>query len=204
MSKAKVKSGVPVESKNRVVICEDEALIRIWLRHELEKLGFEVAGEAADGESVIGLVEQTKPDVVLMDIRLPVRDGLSATAEIMKRYPVPIIMLTAYGQDEYVQRALEAGASWYLVKPVQARNIMPAITMALGKFKELDLLRDQVSLLEHSLEQRKLIDRAKGLLMRQLGLDEPGAHQFLQRLSSQQRLPLKEVAQRVIDAKGKF
>jgi response regulator NasT len=134
---------------------------------------------------------------------MPGPDGLAASEVIMRDAPTPIVILTAYADSDSIARALDAGVSYYLVKPIDAGQLEPAILMAEAKFRELMELRGQVASLEDALEQRKILDRAKGILMREMGVDEPGAHQLLQRLSSQMRKPVKDVAAEVIKANGK-
>ena len=186
-------------SEKRILVCEDETILRIWLRQQFKRQGYDVL-EAQDGEAAVAIATSQVVDSIIMDIKMPKRDGLAASADIMRQRPVAIIVLTAYGEAQTVARALEAGVSWYLVKPVEAAQLAPAMVMAQAKFQEMMALRKQVASLEDALALRKLLDKAKGILMRELGLDEAGAHQFLQRLSSQQSLPLKETAERVIVA----
>jgi len=186
-------------SQKRILISEDETILRIWLRQQFKRQGYDVL-EAQDGEAAVAIATSQVVDSIIMDIKMPKRDGLAASADIMRQRPVAIIVLTAYGEAQTVARALEAGVSWYLVKPVEAAQLAPAMVMAQAKFQEMMALRKQVASLEDALALRKLLDKAKGILMRELGLDEAGAHQFLQRLSSQQSLPLKETAERVIVA----
>jgi AmiR/NasT family two-component response regulator len=184
----------------RVLICEDETILRTWLVRSVQQMGHEVVGQARDGEVAQELALSTDPDFILMDIKMPRCDGLTATAEILRHRPVPILILTAYGDGDAVARALEIGVAGYLVKPIDAGQLAPAIALAYAKFNEVHGLRDQVASLQEILEQRKLIERAKGILMRSLRVDEESAHRLMQRLSSLERRALKDVAQGIIDA----
>ncbi len=188
------------ETPLSVLICEDETILRIWLQRELQQRGYRVVGMAQDGLEAIEAAELLEPDLIVMDIKMPRCDGLTASTEIMNRKPTAILILTAYGESETVARALEIGVSGYLVKPVDSSQVGPALAMAHAKFSELMGLRENVASLEEALEQRKLLDRAKGILIRHLGIDEPGAHRLLQQLSNRQRTPLKQVLQGIIEA----
>ncbi|RYG73973.1 response regulator [bacterium] len=184
----------------RVLICEDETILREWLARSVQQMGHEVVGRARDGIAAQELARTMEPDFIIMDIKMPRCDGLTATAEIMRGTPLPILILTAYSDSEAVTRALEAGAAGYLVKPIDTNQLAPAITLAYAKFKEVSNLRHQEAALRETLEQRKIVERAKGLLMRTLQFDEESAHRMLQRLASQQRQPIHEVSKNVIAA----
>ena len=187
-------------SKVRVLICEDEGLTALRLQASVTKLGYEVAGEARDGEEAVAEAARLKPDAILMDIRMPKLDGIAATERIMEARPTAIVMITAYNERELVDAALRAGASGYLVKPVSDEQIEPALKVALARFAELTDLRDEVTDLKEALEARKLVERAKGIFMRRFQLAEDEAYQRLQKMSRDRRQPLKETAQQVIAA----
>jgi response regulator NasT len=187
-------------SKVRVLICEDEGLTALRLQATIKKLGYEVAGEARDGEEAVAAAARLKPDAILMDIRMPKLDGISATEQIMKARPTAIVMITAYNERELVDAALRAGASGYLVKPVSDEQIEPALKVALNRFSELSDLRGELTDLKEALEARKLVERAKGIFMRRFQLAEDEAYQRLQKMSRDRRQPLKDTAQQVIAA----
>lgn len=184
----------------RVLICEDEGLTALRLQTSVAKLGYEVAGEARDGEEAVAEAARLKPDAILMDVRMPKLDGIAATKQIMDMRPTAIVMITAFNDRELVEAALQAGASGYLVKPVSDEQIEPALKVALSRFGELNDLRGELSDLKEALEARKLVERAKGIFMRRLNLPEDQAYQRLQKLSRDRRQPLKETARQVIEA----
>ena len=187
-------------SKVRVLICEDEGLTALRLQASLTKMGYEVVGEARDGEEAVAAAARLKPDAILMDIRMPKQDGIAATQQIMQERPTAIVMITAYNERELVDAALKAGASGYLVKPVSDEQIEPALKVALSRFGELSDLRGELTDLKQALEARKLVERAKGIFMRRFQLAEDEAYQRLQKLSRDRRQSLKETAQQVIAA----
>lgn len=187
-------------SKVRVLICEDEGLTALRLQASVTKLGYEVVGEARDGEEAVATAARLKPDAILMDIRMPKLDGIAATQQIMQNRPTAIVMITAYNERELVDAALRAGASGYLVKPVSDEQIEPALKVALSRFGELSDLRGELTDLKQALEARKLVERAKGIFMRRFQLAEDEAYQRLQKLSRDRRQSLKETAQQVIAA----
>jgi AmiR/NasT family two-component response regulator len=182
------------------LICEDEGLTALRLKKALSGLGYEVVGEAKNGEEAVALAEQLRPDAILMDIRMPKLDGIAATERIMQARPTAIVMITAYNERELVNAALQAGASGYLVKPVSDDQIEPALTVALSRFAELRELRGEVTDLKEALEARKVVERAKGVLMRRLQLAEAEAYQRLQKLSRDRRQSLKQTAEQVLAA----
>jgi response regulator NasT len=186
--------------KARVLICEDEGLTALRLQKALASLGYEVAGEAKDGEAAVALAEQLKPDAILMDIRMPKLDGIAATERIMHARPTAIVMVTAYSERELVDAALNAGASGYLVKPVSDEQIEPALRVALNRFAELSELQGEVSDLKEALEARKVVERAKGILMRRFELSEEEAHRRLQKMSRDRAQSLKKTAEQVLAA----
>jgi response regulator NasT len=186
--------------KPGVLVCEDEGLTALRLKKALANLGYEVVGEAKNGEDAVVLAEQLRPDAILMDIRMPKLDGIAATERIMRARPTAIVMITAYSERELVDAALSAGASGYLVKPVSDEQIEPALRVALNRFSELCDLQDEVADLKEALEVRKLVERAKGILMRRHQLPEDEAHRRLQKLSRDRQQSLKQTAEQVIAA----
>lgn len=183
----------------RVLIAEDEALIRMDLREMLTEEGHEVVGEARDGAEAIALARALRPDVVFMDVKMPRTDGIEAARVITEEHIAPVVMVTAFSQQSYVEGAAEAGALAYLVKPFTKRDILPAMTLAVSRFSEMRALEAEVSELEERLAARKALDRAKGLLMAK-GMTEPEAFRRLQRLAMDKRMTLREVAEAVIVA----
>ncbi|MGK5500876.1 ANTAR domain-containing response regulator, partial [Streptomyces sp. URMC 125] len=166
------RAHVPPET-TRVVIAEDEALIRLDLKEMLEEEGYTVVGEAGDGQRAVDLAREHRPDLVIMDVKMPVLDGISAAEKIAEEAIAPVLMLTAFSQRELVERARDAGAMAYLVKPFSKSDVVPAIEMAVSRFNEMKVLTQEVADLAQRLETRKLVDRAKGLLQTQYGLSEP-------------------------------
>lgn len=187
-------------AKVRILICEDEGLTALRLQASVTKLGYEVVGEARDGEEAVAAAARLKPDAILMDIRMPKMDGIAATEQIMQARPTAIVMITAYNERELVDSALRAGASGYLVKPVSDEQIEPALKVALSRFGELSDLRGELSDLKEALEARKVVERAKGIFMRRFQLAEDEAYQRLQKMSRDRRQSLKETAKQVIAA----
>jgi AmiR/NasT family two-component response regulator len=183
----------------RVVIAEDEALIRMDLAEMLEEEGYAVVGQAGDGETAVKLAAEHRPDLVILDVKMPVLDGISAAERIGAEKIAPVLMLTAFSQRELVERARDAGAMAYLVKPFSKADLVPAIEMATSRYEQLRALETEVADLAQRFETRKLIDRAKGLLQTQLGLTEPEAFRWVQKTSMDRRLTMREVAQAVID-----
>ncbi len=182
----------------RVVIAEDEALIRLDLKEMLEEEGYDVCGEAGDGETAVRLAEELRPDLVILDVKMPVLDGLAAAETIARRRIAPVLILTAFSQQDLVERAREAGAMAYLVKPFQKKDLLPTIEMALSRFGELVGLEAEVGDLQGRLEARKLVERAKGVLMSRQGLSEPEAFRWIQRTSMDRRLTMRAVAELVL------
>ena len=183
----------------RVLLAEDEALIRLDLKEMLEEEGFVVVGEAGDGATAVRLARELKPDLVVLDVKMPVLDGISAAEQIVTARIAPVVILTAFSQRDLVERAREAGAMAYLVKPFQAKDLLPTIEMAISRFAELVALEGEVADLSGRLEARKTIDRAKGILQTEHGLSEPEAFRWVQRASMDQRRSMRSVAQDVID-----
>ena len=178
----------------RVVVAEDEALIRMDLVEMLAEEGYEVVGQAATGEAALTLVRQLAPDVVLLDVRMPVMDGLSAAQAISELGTTAVVMLTAFSQRDLVTRARDAGAAGYLVKPVSAADLIPAIEVALARFAETAELAAKVDSLQERMAERKEVERAKGKLMSGYGLDEAGAYSWLQREAMNRRMSMAQVA----------
>lgn len=186
-------------SSRRVVVAEDEALIRMDIVEVLTEAGFEVVGQAADGEAAVTLVRELLPDLVVMDITMPKLDGLSAAEMIGKERLAPVVMLTAFAQPEFVARASEAGAIAYVVKPFTPERLLPQIEVALARYQEILAVEVQYADALERLETRKLLDRAKGLLLDKMKLSEPEAFRWIQKASMDRRLTMGEVAQAVID-----
>ncbi len=182
----------------RVVIAEDEALIRMDLAEMLAEEGYDVVGQAGDGARAVDLVEQLRPDLVILDIAMPVLDGIAAAEKIAAARLAPVVMLTAYSQRDLVERAREAGAMAYLVKPFGRGDLVPAIEMAVGRYAELNVLEAEVVDLTERLEARKSVDRAKQELQKSLGLSEPDAFRWIQKTAMDLRLTMREVAVAVI------
>ena len=182
----------------RILIADDEPLIRLDLREMLTTLGYNVVGEASDGATAVRLAREQQPDLVLMDIKMPELDGLEAARILTAENIAPVVLLTAYSQKELVERAQQAGVVGYLVKPFRDSDIQPAIEVALARFEEFRAVRDQVQTLEESLETRKIVDRAKGVLMDAQGLKEADAFRRIQKLSMDSRKSMREVAEAVL------
>jgi response regulator NasT len=183
----------------RVVIAEDEALIRLDLKEMLEEEGYTVVGEAGDGETAVRLAEELKPDLVILDVKMPVLDGLSAAEQIHQAHIAPTLMLTAFSQRELVERARDAGAMAYIVKPFNKGDLVPAIEMAVSRYSEMRALELEVADLNLRLETRKLVDRAKSVLQSKFGLSEPAAFRWIQKTSMDRRMTMKAVAEAVIE-----
>ncbi len=183
----------------RVVLAEDEALIRLDLKEMLEEEGFSIVGEAADGEQAVALATELRPDLVVLDVKMPRLDGISAAEQIARARLAPVVILTAFSQRDLVERAREAGAMAYLVKPFTKADLLPAIEMAMARYDETLALEAEVGDLRERLETRKRVDRAKGLLQSRHGLDEAAAYRWLQRASMDARRSMREVADLVIE-----
>jgi AmiR/NasT family two-component response regulator len=182
----------------RILIAEDETIIRLDLRELLENAGFEVCAEAKDGLEAVELATSTDPELAILDVKMPRLDGIEAARRILEEHPIPIVMLTAYGQDELVSRAVEAGVFGYLVKPFREADLLPAIRTARARHEELAALRDEAESLSEALAARKSIERAKGLLMAKEGLTEQEAFERLRRASQLAGRPLKVVSDALI------
>jgi response regulator NasT len=183
----------------RVVIAEDEAIIRLDLKETLEEEGYEVVGETGRGDDAVQLVREHKPDIAILDIKMPGLDGLQAAREITTERGAAVLILTAFSQRDLIEQARDAGALAYLVKPFQRSELIPAVEVALGRFQEMRALEDEVKGLEDQLETRRLVDRAKGLLMDKQGLSENDAFSYIQKTAMSERTTMKSVAQQIID-----
>jgi response regulator NasT len=183
----------------RVVIAEDEAIIRLDLKEILEEEGYVVVGETSRGDEAVELVRSERPDLVILDIKMPGMDGLSAAREISQGRLAAVLILTAFSQRDLIDQARDAGALAYLVKPFQKSEMLPAIEIALGRFNEIKALDDEVKTLEERLETRRVVERAKGLLMEDLDMKENEAFTWIQRTAMHDRLTMREIARRVID-----
>ncbi len=183
----------------RVVVAEDEALIRLDLVEMLTEAGYNVVGQAGDGEAAIELTESEKPDLVVMDVKMPKLDGISAAERIAKQRIAPVVILTAFAQRDLVERARDAGAMAYLTKPFTIEDLIPAIELAVSRFLEIKQLDAEVTDLQDQLKARKLIERAKGLLMKKLQISEPEAFKWMQRTAMDKRRSMTDVAQLVMD-----
>ena len=182
----------------RILIAEDETIIRLDLRDLLEKTGHEVVAEARDGEEAVELARTLEPELAVMDVKMPKLDGIDAARRILAERPIPIVMLTAYGQEELVARAVEAGVFGYLVKPFREQDLVPAIATARARHEELAAVREEVETLADALAARKVIERAKGLLMAKENLTEQDAFARLRRASQVSGRPLRVIAEAVI------
>ena len=185
-------------SRRRVVIAEDEALIRLDLAEMLGEEGYDVVGQAADGERAVALAEEHRPDLVILDVKMPVLDGIAAAERIASQRIAPVVILTAFSQRDLVERARDAGAMAYLVKPFSQTDLVPAIEMAVSRFAELSLLESEVADLTERLETRKAVDRAKAVLQKELGLSEPDAFRWIQKTAMDLRRSMREIADGVV------
>ena len=184
--------------RKRVVIADDESIIRMDLREILNDLGYLVVGEAGDGRSAVNLGRELRPDIVIMDIRMPDLDGIEAAKILTEERIAPVLLLTAFSQQHLVERAKEAGVVGYIVKPFRESDLAPAIEVALARFEEFRAMEREVDDLKDALEARKLVDRAKGILMDTQGLSEADAFRRIQKMSMNMRKPMKEIAQAII------
>ncbi|MCG2624087.1 response regulator [Arthrobacter sp. I2-34] len=183
----------------RVVVAEDETLIRLDIVEILRGEGFDVVAEADNGEKAVQLAQELKPDLVLMDVKMPVMDGITAAEQIVKARIAPVVLLTAFSQKELVERARDAGAMAYVVKPFSPADLVPAIEIALSRHQEIQALEAEVSDLQEQFTTRKLVDRAKSLLITKMGLTEPEAFRWIQKTSMDRRLSMREVADTIIN-----
>jgi response regulator NasT len=195
-SRESVPDGAP--PRLRILIAEDETIIRLDLRDVLERAGHDVCAEARDGEEAVALAHDEQPELAILDVKMPRLDGIEAARRILAERPIPIVMLTAYGQEELVARAVEAGVFGYLVKPFRETDLLPAIQTARARHAELEAMRDEAESLTEALATRKVVERAKGILMEREGLSENDAFVRLRRASQSSGRPLRVVAEAVI------
>lgn len=193
----------PAAPARTVVVAEDEALIRLDIVETLREAGFNVVGEAGDGEEAVRLATELKPDLVVSDVKMPILDGIAAAEQIAKARIAPVVLLTAFSQADLVERARDAGAMAYVVKPFTPADLLPAIEIAISRFEEITALEAEVSDLAEQFETRKRVERAKGLLMTEMGLTEPESFRWIQKTSMDRRLTMREVADAVIAQVGK-
>ncbi|MBA0128192.1 response regulator [Haloechinothrix sp. YIM 98757] len=191
------------EAQRRVLVAEDEALIRLDLVEMLREEGYTVVGEAADGEQAISLATELRPDLVILDVKMPKMDGIEAASKITGDRIAPVVILTAFSQRDLISRARDAGTMAYLVKPFAKRELVPAVELAVSRFAELQALEAEVEGLNEKLETRKVVDRAKGLLMSEQSLSEPEAFRWIQRTAMDRRTTMKAVAEAVVEGIGK-
>ena len=191
--------AVAETAPRRILIAEDEAIIRLDLKEMMEEEGFQVVGEASDGEAAVRLARDTRPDLVILDIKMPGMDGLTAAETISAEGLAAVLILTAFSQKELVQRAAEAGAMGYLVKPFQKSDLLPAVDVALARYAEISHLKEETGDLSEQLETRKLVDRAKGRLMDDQSLTESDAFRLIQKRAMDERLSMKAVAEDILD-----
>lgn len=190
------------DRRYRALVVEDEALIRLDIVETLKEAGIDVVGEAGDGEAAIAKAEELEPDVIVMDVKMPGMDGITAAEQILGERTCAVVMLTAFSQRELVERARDAGAMAYVVKPFTPADLIPAVDIAVSRFQELVALENEVANLTDQFETRKRVDRAKGLLMSNMGLTEPEAFRWIQKTSMDRRLTMREVADAVIEQVG--
>jgi AmiR/NasT family two-component response regulator len=186
-------------TQRRVLIAEDEALIRLDLKEMLTEEGYDVVGEAGDGEQAVALATELKPDLVILDVKMPKKDGIDAAGEITEAQIAPVVILTAFSQRDLIERATDAGAMAYLVKPFTKSDLLPAIELAIARYSEMVSLRAEVADITERLAVRKIIDRAKGLLQAKQKMTEPEAFRWLQRAAMDRRTSMREISQAVID-----
>lgn len=198
---AEVAEASPAPQRTAIV-AEDEALIRMDVVETLREAGYDVIGEAGDGETAVRLALELKPNVVVMDVKMPELDGISAAEQIGKAHAAPVVLLTAFSQRELVERARDAGAMAYVVKPFSPADLLPAVEIAMSRYSQITALEDEIADLTDRFETRKRVDRAKGLLMSRMGLTEPEAFRWIQKTSMDRRLTMREVADAVIDQVG--
>jgi response regulator NasT len=191
-------SATVTTTPRRVLVAEDEALIRLDLKEMLEEEGYDVVGEAGDGEQAVRLAEELKPDLVILDVKMPVLDGISAAEQIVAQRIAAVVMLTAFSQRELVERAVEAGAMAYLVKPFAKSDLLPTIEVAVSRHAQLAALEGEVADLSERLETRKLVDRAKSRLQTDRGMSEPEAFRWIQKTSMDRRTSMRAVAEEVL------
>lgn len=193
---------IKTPTKRRVVVAEDESLIRMDIVETLRDNGFDVVGEAGDGEAAVALAKELRPDLVVMDVKMPKLDGISAADQLNKEHIAPVVLLTAFSQKELVERATEAGALAYVVKPFTPNDLLPAVEIALSRWAQIVALENEVADLSERFETRKIVDIAKGILNEKMGLTEPEAFRWIQKASMDRRLTMKDVAVTIVDQLG--
>jgi AmiR/NasT family two-component response regulator len=193
---------VSAPKRRRAVVAEDEALIRMDIVETLREGGYDVVGEGANGEEAVALAAEHKPDVVVMDVKMPVMDGITAAERIAKDRLAPVVLLTAFSQTELVERARDAGAMAYVVKPFTPADLLPAVEIAASRYIEIKALESEIADITERMETRKKVERAKGLLMEKMKLNEPESFRWIQKTSMDRRLTMREVAEAVIDQMG--
>lgn len=201
MSEQTPADSVSEEQKpaRTVVVAEDEALIRMDIVEILRDQGFDVIAETDNGQKAVELAELHRPHLVLMDVKMPIMDGITAAEEISKKQLAPVVLLTAFSQKELVDRATEAGAMAYVVKPFGPHDLIPAIEVAISRYEQIVALQNEVTNIRDQFETRKLVDRAKSLLISKMGLSEPEAFRWIQKTSMDRRLSMKEVAETIVN-----
>jgi two-component system, response regulator PdtaR len=192
--------AAPVEGHNRVLIAEDNSKTRLFLKNQLELLGYEVIGAVSNGQAAVDLVADLNPNLVIMDVKMPEMDGIDAARAITARGPIPIILITGLSSDEMAAKAIEAGVFAYLVKPVTKKQLEPAIKLALARYGEFKSLKTEVSDLKDAIETRKLVERAKGILMKRCNISEEDAFKLLQAHSQKENKKMREIADNIISA----
>ena len=189
--------------KLRILLADDEAILRLDLREMLQDAGHEVVGEAANGEEAVKLARELQPEFIIMDVKMPIMDGITASKIIAEENIAPVLLLTAYSQQDIVDKATDAGVIAYLVKPIREEQLFPAMEVAVKRLAEVKSLNDELEQLKDSLETRKLLDRAKGILMTAHGMTEQEAYRRMQQFSMAKRISLKELAESIIEAAEK-
>ena len=198
-----IEPSESIPTKRRAIVVEDEALIRMDIVETLREGGYDVVGEASNGEEAVALAREFKPDVVVMDVKMPVMDGITAAEHIAKERLAPVVLLTAFSQTELVERARDAGAMAYVVKPFTPADLLPAVEIAASRFVEIRALENEIADINERMATRKTVERAKGILMEKMQLNEPEAFRWIQKTSMDRRLTMREVAEAVIDQMGK-
>jgi two-component system, response regulator PdtaR len=196
------RSSAEDRRSRRAIVVEDEALIRMDVVETLRDAGFDIVGEAGDGETAVRLAVELRPDIVVMDVKMPVMDGITAAERIGKEHAAPVVLLTAFSQKELVERARDAGAMAYVIKPFTPADLLPAVEIAMSRYTQITALEAEVADLAERFETRKRVDRAKGLLQTKMGLSEPDAFRWIQKTSMDRRLTMREVADAVIEQVG--
>ena len=204
MSTATPETPAPTDAPvaKRILVAEDEAIIRLDLAEMLGEAGYEVVGQASNGEQAVEMATSMRPDLVIMDVKMPVLDGISAAERIGKLHLAPVVLLTAFSQKELVERARDAGAMAYVIKPFSPADLLPAVEIAISRYAQITALESEVADLAERFETRKRVDRAKGLLMTKMGLTEPESFRWIQKTSMDRRLTMREVADAVIEQVG--